>query len=80
MENHMDDAQRSSGNRRNGKSNKEIRTSDGTIDIDTPRDRRSNFEPQLVKETGDDFSREPGEEDIRDVRSRDELSGHFQRH
>ena len=49
MENHKDEAQRSSGNRRNGKSNKEIRTSDGTIVIDTPRDRRSNFEPQLVK-------------------------------
>src|SRR5690606_37610930 len=49
MESHMDEAQRSIGNRRNGKSSKQIRTSDGTIEIDTPRDRRSNFEPQLVK-------------------------------
>lgn len=49
MESHMDEAQRSSGNRRNGKSSKQIRTSEGTIDIDTPRDRRSNFEPQLIK-------------------------------
>jgi Transposase and inactivated derivatives len=49
MESHMDDAQRSGGNRRNGKSSKQIRTSKGTIDIETPRDRRSNFEPQLVK-------------------------------
>lgn len=49
MESHMDEAQRSGGNRRNGKSSKQIRTSEGTIDIDTPRDRRSNFEPQLVK-------------------------------
>ena len=49
MENHMDEAQRSSGNRRNGKSNKEISTSDGMIDIDTPRDCRSNFKPQLVE-------------------------------
>ena len=45
MESHMDEAQRSTGNRRNGKSSKQIRTSEGTIDIDTPRDRRSNFEP-----------------------------------
>ena len=45
----MDETQRSIGNRRNGKNTKAIRTSDGTIDIDTPRDRRSNFEPQLVK-------------------------------
>ncbi len=49
MESHMDAAQRSSGNRRNGKSIKQIRTSEGTIDIETPRDRQSNFEPQLVK-------------------------------
>lgn len=43
MDGHMDEFERSSGNRRNGKSSKQIRTSDGTIDIDTPRDRRSNF-------------------------------------
>lgn len=49
MDSHMDDFERSNGNRRNGKSSKQIRTSDGTIDIATPRDRRSNFEPQLVK-------------------------------
>ena len=45
----MEEAQRSIGNRRNGKSSKQIRTSEGTIDIETPRDRRSNFEPRLVK-------------------------------
>lgn len=39
--------QRSGGNRRNGKSSKKIRTSEGTINIETPRDRRSNFEPRL---------------------------------
>lgn len=49
MESHMDDFERSNGNRRNGKTSKQIRTSAGTIDIDTPRDRRSSFEPQLVK-------------------------------
>ncbi|MFE2861765.1 transposase [Sphingobacterium multivorum] len=35
MEEHMDESERSRGNRRNGRSNKQIRTSDGTIDIDT---------------------------------------------
>ena len=49
MESHLDEAERSGGNRRNGKSSKQIRTSDGTIEIDTRRDRRSNFEPQLIK-------------------------------
>lgn len=49
MESHLDEAERSGGNRRNDKSSKQIRTSDGTIEIDTPRDRRSNFEPQLIK-------------------------------
>lgn len=49
MKSHMDEAQLSTGNRRNGKSSKQIRTSEGTIDIETPRDRRSTFEPQLVK-------------------------------
>ena len=49
MESHMDDFERSNGNRRNGKTRKQIRASAGTIDIDTPRDRRSSFEPQLVK-------------------------------
>ena len=49
MESHMDDFERSNGNRRNGKTSKQIRTSAGTIDIGTPRDRRSSFEPQLVK-------------------------------
>lgn len=51
MERDLDEAERSGGYRRNGKSSKQIRTSDGTIEIDTPRDRRSNFEPQLIIET-----------------------------
>ncbi len=49
MESHIDEVQHSGLNRRNGKSSKQIRTSEGTIDIETFRDRRSNFEPQLVK-------------------------------
>ncbi|RJG51426.1 IS256 family transposase [Motilimonas pumila] len=38
-----------SRNSRNGYSNKTIVTEDGAIDIETPRDRLSTFEPQLVK-------------------------------
>lgn len=49
MDSHLDDLERSGGNRRNGKSSKQIRTSDGTIALDTPRDRHSSFEPHLVK-------------------------------
>lgn len=36
-------------NRKNGKSNKTIKTSDGRFDLDTPRDRAGTFEPQLIK-------------------------------
>ena len=36
-------------NRRNGKSSKTLKTSDGPIDLDTPRDRAGTFEPQIVK-------------------------------
>src|SRR5699024_11464080 len=43
MGSHMDDFERSNGNRRNGKTSKQIRSSAGTIDIDTRRDRRSRL-------------------------------------
>jgi transposase-like protein len=36
-------------NRKNGKSNKTIKTSDGRFDLDTPRDRAGTFEPHLIK-------------------------------
>lgn len=49
MESHLDEGERQSGNRRNGKTSKQIRTRSGTLTIDTPRDRRSSFEPQLIK-------------------------------
>lgn len=38
-----------SGNNRNGSSTKTLRTEDGTLVIDTPRDRDGSFEPKLVK-------------------------------
>jgi putative transposase len=36
------------GNRRNGKTSKQVKTSFGKVDIVTPRDRQSSFEPQLL--------------------------------
>jgi putative transposase len=37
------------GNNRNGYTSKTLRTEDGQIELNTPRDRHSSFEPQLVK-------------------------------
>ena len=36
-------------NRKNGKSSKTLKTSEGRIDLNTPRDRAGTFEPQIVK-------------------------------
>jgi len=38
-----------SGNSRNGKTKKTIKTSNGTLEIEVPRDRKSEFEPILVE-------------------------------
>jgi putative transposase len=48
MDSHLDDEQRSSGNRRNGKSTKTVKSTSGEFELDTPRDRSGSFEPQLV--------------------------------
>jgi len=39
----------SSGNYRNGRSKKDLKTSYGTFELETPRDRNSTFSPQIVK-------------------------------
>tara|TARA_R110002012_G_scaffold308002_3_gene513928 strand:+ start:6652 stop:7671 length:1020 start_codon:yes stop_codon:yes gene_type:complete len=49
MEGHLDESQRINGNKRNGKGKKTIKSGYGTFDIDTPQDRQSSFEPELVK-------------------------------
>ncbi len=46
---HLDGDQRRSGNRKNGKGTKMLKTSSGTIEINTPRDRLGTFEPELIK-------------------------------
>jgi putative transposase len=49
LSNHLDDFERLSGNKRNGKKSKTLKTDSGEIQITTPQDRNSSFEPQLVK-------------------------------
>ena len=49
MEGHLDESERAIGNKRNGKGKKTIKSGFGTFDIDTPQDRQSSFEPELVK-------------------------------
>ena len=49
MSGHLDDSQRSKGNKRNGKGQKTLRTSHGEVTINTPEDRHSSFEPEIVK-------------------------------
>jgi len=49
MESHLDTTERSGGNKRNGKGKKTIKSSFGSFDIETPQDRHSTFEPEIVK-------------------------------
>ena len=47
---HLDLDERSNGNRRNGTSKKLLKTSDGSFELETPRDRNGTFEPEIVKQ------------------------------
>lgn len=49
MESHLNEEERSGGNKRNGKGKKKIKSGFGSFEIDTPQDRHSSFEPDLVK-------------------------------
>lgn len=49
MEVHLDEEERNQGNKRNGKGHKTIKTSSGEVLIETPQDRHSSFEPQIIK-------------------------------
>ena len=46
---HLDEQERSSGNKRNGHKSKRVKTSQGELSISTPQDRKSSFDPQIVK-------------------------------
>ena len=39
MDGHLDEEERGNGNRKNGKNKKSLKTSSGTIEVTTPRDR-----------------------------------------
>lgn len=43
-----DNGEKPTENRRNGHSKKEVKSRSGTIDLDIPRDRQSDFEPRIV--------------------------------
>jgi putative transposase len=60
-----------SGNSRNGSSPKTIRGKRGQVEIDVPRDRKSEFEPQLIKKGQTRFDGFD-ERDTVDVRPRHE--------
>jgi putative transposase len=46
---HLGEADEGIANRRNGHGSKQLRTSEGTIELVTPRDRAGSFEPDIVK-------------------------------
>jgi len=49
MEGYLDDEQRAQGNKRNGRGKKTIKSSSGSFEIETPQDRQSSFEPELIR-------------------------------
>ncbi|MBU2714513.1 IS256 family transposase, partial [Zooshikella harenae] len=52
LEEHLYDSQQAQPtekNTRNGYTSKQLKTEDGSFELNTPRDRKGSFEPQLVK-------------------------------
>ena len=49
LEEHLEQEAEEQNNRKNGYSTKLLKTGAGTIELDTPRDRNSDFSPELVK-------------------------------
>lgn len=49
MDEHLDENERTKGNRRNGSTSKTMKGSDGSFELETPRDRESSFDPEIVK-------------------------------
>jgi putative transposase len=46
---HLQETKEEQPNRRNGHGSKLLRTSEGSMDLSTPRDRSGSFEPEIVK-------------------------------
>jgi len=49
MEEHLDESERTKGNKRNGKGRKTVKSAFGQVEIATPQDRHSSFEPAIIK-------------------------------
>lgn len=49
MEAHLTETGRDNGNRRNGLTQKVLKTKEGSFELTTPRDREGDFEPQIVR-------------------------------
>jgi transposase-like protein len=51
MEGHLsnNESGREAGNKRNGKGRKTVKSSHGEVDIETPQDRHSSFQPQIIE-------------------------------
>lgn len=49
LEEHLEGEDEEQQNRKNGYSTKQLKTASGTIELDTPRDRNSDFSPDIVK-------------------------------
>lgn len=49
LENHLEENKAGDTNRRNGHGSKQLRTSEGSMELSTPRDRSGTFEPEIVK-------------------------------
>jgi putative transposase len=49
LDNHLQENKEEDSNRRNGYGSKQLRTSEGTMELTTPRDRSGSFEPEIVK-------------------------------
>lgn len=49
MNTHLSEQERESGNKRNGKGSKRLKTMSGEVILTTPEDRKSTFAPQIVK-------------------------------
>jgi putative transposase len=49
LDTHLDEFERTKGNRKNGHGHKKVKTKEGTFDLLTPRDRDGVFEPQIVR-------------------------------
>lgn len=49
LDGYLDEDQREKGNRKNGGTSKRVKTSQGSLEVNTPRDRLSGFSPELIR-------------------------------